>query len=665
MTSPVTVDVTSSPRLPQARLSSTMPPPDPLDDLLGRIDNWKFIGVCNQTNPGFMPPLGYSLDDGSALFFPIRKTATNAGNVLAVAAPMGTGKSTMVRGFQECILTGRSVLDRIAVQVEYNPSARFLLLTANRMYASCAAREQHTLVCELQARGFTVGVSGCYLDSKVLAACQIVLCSFESLHLVEGQRFEYVILDEVGSLARLVGGGTMVGFGNVFLLRLLCSYMGTSVLALDADLLFKMDPSEPRSVVADFLNLIAPEREVVCAKLVGLKPANLERSARFFFDHKACEGENGLTEWFQRIDNRASEWHRTKGASGLTIIFVGTKKFGRTVCRRVISHESPFQFLHGDSDAKKRREILSNPGAYFPKLAFVIMTTVYCQGCNLPQDITVASVFAAFFRVGCTLQHLCQSFMRARKIECQEFFVLLDCVPPNAHSRLVSAGKLKAIVHPTYDESLKVVTKQRSSGMRYYEHELAAGGGLPAGIGRLNLLEDNVLRVIAHARFERCMQFSDLFYAASQLFKHHGWGVSLGTLEQTMAAVDLSTLSKLVLSEDQKFDIKMSDKQKWQLVVEHIFQNGEDAFISNQCYGLATKEMAASDTLGAFYQLLVKAWWAFRHIGYVPGFDTPVGDADGEGVADGEGDAASTSCLGYSDAAPLKSACEERGIACF
>ena len=105
-----------------------MPPPVPLDDLLDRINNWTFIDVRNQTKLGFMPPLGSSLGDGSALFCPIRKTATNAGNVLAVAAPMGTGKSTMVRGFQECIITGRLVVDQIAVQVEYNPSARFLLL---------------------------------------------------------------------------------------------------------------------------------------------------------------------------------------------------------------------------------------------------------------------------------------------------------------------------------------------------------------------------------------------------------------------------------------------------------------------------------------------------------------------------------------------------------
>ena len=89
--------------------------------------------------------------------------------------------------------------------------ARFLLLTANRMYAASAEPEQEALTAELRELGFTAAVAGSYMssDGDHLAACQFVLCSLESLHHVEGQRFDVVVIDEVGSIARLVGGGTM------------------------------------------------------------------------------------------------------------------------------------------------------------------------------------------------------------------------------------------------------------------------------------------------------------------------------------------------------------------------------------------------------------------------------------------------------------------------
>eukprot|EP00966_Prymnesium_polylepis_P307440 7104606-Prymnesium_polylepis.3 len=111
----------------------------------------------------------------------------------------------MMREYQRSTITSQA--NGLMQQTQHNPSARFLLLTANRLCAS-AAREQEALAAELRDAGFTSVVAGSYMTPHVdLAGCQFVLCSLESLHHVEGQRFDVVIIDEVGSIALLVGWG--------------------------------------------------------------------------------------------------------------------------------------------------------------------------------------------------------------------------------------------------------------------------------------------------------------------------------------------------------------------------------------------------------------------------------------------------------------------------
>eukprot|EP00966_Prymnesium_polylepis_P327691 7383543-Prymnesium_polylepis.1 len=156
---------------------------------------------------------------------------------------------------------------------------------------------------------------------------------------------------------------------------------------------------------------------------------------------------------------------------------------------------------------------------------------------------------------------------------------------------------------------------------------LAANGGMPAGVARLKKLGDDALRVMAHARLERSMQMSDPFYAAAQLFAHHGWATQLGLAQQAEATVDLSARADLTLSDDTEFDILKKPLEKWTFIVQLIFERGEEGFF-DRCYGLAAKLAASSNTLSATDQFLVKAYWALKNIGYVPGMD-----ADAEGVA--------------------------------
>eukprot|EP00966_Prymnesium_polylepis_P157044 3628965-Prymnesium_polylepis.1 len=66
----------------------------------------------------------------------------------------------------------------------------------------------------------------------------VVVCSLESLHHVDGQRFDMVLIDEVHTVAGLVGGATMnFNFANMFLLGDLWATTPLRVIC-DADLLY-------------------------------------------------------------------------------------------------------------------------------------------------------------------------------------------------------------------------------------------------------------------------------------------------------------------------------------------------------------------------------------------------------------------------------------------
>ena len=105
---------------------------NPLESLMRRMRGWNGIEVQNQQNPDFMPPIGCTATDGHTVFAPKPKTPTSPGNVLACVAEMGRGKSTMIRSFQRSTITGHAANLVHQGQPWHNPSARFLLLTANR-----------------------------------------------------------------------------------------------------------------------------------------------------------------------------------------------------------------------------------------------------------------------------------------------------------------------------------------------------------------------------------------------------------------------------------------------------------------------------------------------------------------------------------------------------
>ena len=98
--------------------------------------------------------------------------------------------------------------------IQRKPSARDLLLSANILYGT-------SLAAELSAKyrsnsDITVGF---YRDELNLKDCNVVVCSLESLHHLDDienpQRFDAILIDEIRTIARLVGGATMTDFNNI------------------------------------------------------------------------------------------------------------------------------------------------------------------------------------------------------------------------------------------------------------------------------------------------------------------------------------------------------------------------------------------------------------------------------------------------------------------
>ena len=576
----------------------------------------------------YVPPVGYTAIDGTELVMK-PKTAAFSGNILAWVAPCGRGKSSMVRRFE------KAMFGPVGGEPQ-SKKGRVLIVTINRIYATSALSEQQALVQELHADGANNVAVGSYMTSGIdLSSHQIVLCSFESLHHVAGQRFDVVILDEVSSLARLIGGGTMTSFDNVYLLRELCAEMGTRLMALDADLCFKMDKSELTSVSQDMFAILFPERPVLCGALTAQStPCHLQRSVQLFFkasedNAKKCEVDfvNSEQLWWSELKAKVDAWHRDPSI-GLIFIPVGTKTFGREVAQWLCyTQKMPVKFYHGDSNQKTRFADLSNTSRSFAGLGAVICTTAIGPGVDIkgPSEggPAVSCIFGFFDRMGCSFQQQCQSLVRVRHVKDPGMRILIACMPPALRAELVARKKRDPIVRPTYEGELKQLVSRRGAAMRYAAREQQIGGGVPTGVVPWSPPVDGILRVMAHARMERKMQICDPFYAATQLFNHHGWRViDKGDKDaEEELEVELDQLDIPNLSDDDEFDIGLPVELKWRWVCVQILERGEADFFETACYGLATEEKLRSNTLTSGEQWLVKAYWGLKHVGFLPGLD--------------------------------------------
>ena len=441
-----------------------------------------------------------------------------------------------------------------------------------------------------------------------------------------GQAFGLITLDEISALLSKIGGGTMPHFECVHVLRELLARLGTRVLCLDAGADFTMSDTEPRSLVAHGLMLLAPHRRVIHLSLEKAnKPAHLERTVNVYFGADSSQKQ----AWRQQLGFAVAEWQAALKRNERSVIFVvvGTPTFGRSeVIPLLKEHGVPFKFYHGESNQLERFRDLSDPLRYWKGVCCCVFTTVLGRGVDLPRELNVSRIFAAFHRMGCGFDGMFQSTMRARHVQHSDIEVLLlGCMAPEEHRRLVLLNKRKAIVRPTYGQMVSEGRAQRGWTVLAAERE-----ALAAGTANNTLpVSDLLLRVMAHEALYRRTQVQDPVYAFVRLATYYGFVITHTEADAGRLAEDWAQLQ---LDADQEFDLITDELKKWERVVQVIRERGEFNFFEGDCWGLAATTAHRSNLQSCLEQRLVAAFYALRHLGALPPLLEENSSTSGHGV---------------------------------
>ena len=427
-----------------------------------------------------------------------------------------------------------------------------------------------------------------------------------------GQAFGLITLDEISALLSKIGGGTMPHFECVHVLRELLARLGTRVLCLDAGADFTMSDTEPRSLVAHGLMLLAPHRRVIHLSLEKAnKPAHLERKVNVHFGMDSSQKQ----AWRRQLDCAVAEWQAAHERNERSIFFVvvGTPTFGRSeVIPLLKAYGVPFKFYHGESNQLERFRDLSNPLRYWEGVCCCVFTTVLGRGVDLPRELNVSRIFAAFHRMGCGFDGMLQSTMRARHVQCSVIEVLLlGCMAPEEHRRLVLLNKRKAIVRPTYEQMVQEGRARRGWTVLAADREALAAGTANNALP----VSDLLLRVMAHEALYRRMQVQDPVYAFVRLATYYDFGITHTQADAGRLGEDWA---RLQLDADQEFDLITDELEKWERVAQVIRERDEYNFFQGDCWGLAAATAHRSNLQSCLEQRLVAAFYALRHLGALP-----------------------------------------------
>ena len=535
----------------------------PKFDFMKVTHNWKHVELDEEYVPEFRSIKG--------VLEPKPPSAGDAGYTLAVRAGCARGKSTVFRKYMRDILTE-------------NPRGRVLLLSANITYGK-------NLTHELKEANFDVGFYEEITGDKgaELLRRQVVVCSIESLHHIDGQKFDLVLIDEVRTILGLIGGATMnFSFSNLFLLRDLWATIPRRVIC-DADLLYKVSDTESVSAVQSFMDII-DQGPILCASLTRPGPAHLKRSARLFYTYKKASA--GRREWMNEIRAAASEWGINK--EHRFAICVGSKSQMTLVCCLLKSLNVKYKPYSGDT-RKDSKNDLKNPDDEWVPYGCIVATTTLSVGVD-PKHIRFARVFMWTCRTGCSvLSQLQQAQRFGRSADAPlvntQVDILLDCSPPAVKE---AATRKKALrdeergtplqyVAPTYETVLDRMEKRRGARLRVEMRGKEAIGGDVEGVIRHAPVCDKVLRLLAHERLERDLQAHDVRGAVVRACEHHGWEVVDKYAPTPVEESDL--LPEAHIDPDDEFvTLKtITEKQAWAL--QHVEDEGRDAFFID-CYGL-------------------------------------------------------------------------------
>lgn len=568
-------------------------PMQPILDMTRSL--WKTIKI----NEDYVPSIGTFEDpDTKTILAPVPATATSKGKVLALRWPCARGKSTAFRTYMKKGL-------------DSEPKRRYLLLSANIGYG-------RNLTSEL-ATYFPNHSVGFYKDEKHnLSSCQIVVCSLESIWKVASEYFDDILLDEVRSLARLVGGETL-DLQCLGTLRCLCT-LAPRVTVCDADLDFKSCKSEDTTLAQDFVTLIVPSRKVLKFETTHPGPQHLVRTAVCFFS-----GKKNQEMWFNEITEAASKWHasRTDEQPERLAINVGTKGQRKQVCEHL--HKLKVPFLHYDGESPGEEKLnLSDPDKAWSDVGAIVATTTLSIGVD-PKTTTFGRVFWWTSRMGCLPLAQMQAAFRPQRFPFDrfnpEFCVLFDCIDPEERTKQVREGKARPTMVRTFKEEFRDVVAKKGRRTRCLALEEHEGGGRGRGLESMSLASDLLLRCIAHNSLELHVRRSNHFEACKRVFDYHGVTMSFpasgGSSGVEGSGFDFAGMPTVELADDQEFAALADKKDKMEWALNSIFQRGENAF-RQQCFGYATPESISAGKLTSREQMLVEVYFLTNSLDKVP-----------------------------------------------
>ena len=580
--------------LRQAGLLEARPRPQPKASpslaFMNAAAQWRFIHIDSE----YVPPIGTTHED----FVPRPPTQTDVGHTLAIHAGCGRAKSYAVRVY-------------IASVLQSDPCARILMMSANILYGG-------NLTHDLRQAGFDV----CFyndlgVDKGELAKHSVNVCSLESLHHVDRQRFDVILIDEVRHIASLVGGPTMNwSFGNLFLLRDMWHAAPRRIIC-DADLLYTASDTETSTLVQDFMSII-DSRPIVCASLTCPPPVHLRRSVRLFYAHH--KWNRNEKAWLDEIRRAVAAWR--VDPSQRIAICVGSKAQMRHRVQWMGDIGVPCKPYSGDTRKDSKSE-LSDPDTAWVDYGCIISTTTLSIGVD--PSIQFARVFVQTCRTGCSvlaqLQAACRYGRSAHApLTDPVISILLDCIPP----------ALQAVkpTTTTYECTLKRLAQLRRTRLYVELRGHRALGGRIEGVAAPEPLTQQLLRLLAHTHptygIDRRIQASDLRFAVMRGCAHHGWDVD--DEPTTTPLPDTTTMARLSPAEmdnDDAFTVTLTHKEQYERLLEYVRAQGEKRFFSD-CYGFCAEDGgigSRTPNLG-FEQMLVRMFWLLRPVQRLESADT-------------------------------------------
>ena len=518
---------------------------------------------------------------------------------------------------------------------ESKPSSRFLLMSANILYGTSLAADLH----KRHESNPDIKV-GFYRETRDLQDCNIVVCSLESLHHLDGQQFDAILIDEVRSISRLVGGATMADFSNIYQLQELAT-RASEIVVCDADLVFKMDASETNTLSYDFMRLVLGSRPVLHASLTHPRPDHLNRSVKMLFDHGIKLKNTGKREWVGDLTEAARAWKadNTKRFA----VCVGSKGQLSEVYKLLTGLDVPVKPYSGDTNESSKFQDLQDADTAWLQFGCMCGSTTSLSIGVDPKTIEFDRVFMWTHPQGCMLLAMFQAAMRFGRqanhpLGNQTISLLVKCMPPGEREKLVRLGKKKPIVNPTYDEEYKRLVKRRGAATRMMAREITASGGRSFGVAPARTIADQILRVMAHGLLERKFQIVNHAQAVMQCIRHYGWTVEPESFDEseTRLSNDTDEVDEFEEDEDDKFGAGFSEIEKWQHILSKIVTDGEEDFFNN-CYGIAVDEKTMRAYKSSVQQYMVRAYWILKPIGRLPHFPEDGGDENGGEDGDSNG----------------------------